>query len=298
MAATRTYKLNEKFFNKIDTEEKAYILGFIMADGGIYMKNAHRLYFSLSYRDIEILNKIQAAMESNYDIKIIEQSNSFGESTIARLVLNSKTLVNDLIALGFDNNKTGNEFIPDIEPALIRHFLRGFFDGDGTIFKSRGYDTVGFTSSLDMLNAISELLSKELGLGIKKIYTESRNKQAYRLYYSRQEEVYKIYNYLYDNATIYLERKKDKFVDTITKLDQEKSKLDEMNNLRTNLKEFIKKNKIKQKDFAESIGVKPLWLNEFLTGRKKTISDEIQQKIIAKKENYDNALIQSLVNEK
>lgn len=285
MATIRTYRINEKFFNKIDTEEKAYILGFIMADGGIYINNAHRLYFSLSYKDIEILNKIQAAMESNYDIKIIEQSNSFGKSTIARLTIYCKEIIDDLLALGFDNNKTGNEFIPNIEPALIRHFLRGFFDGDGTIFKSRGYDTVGFTSSLDMLNAINELLSKELSLDIKKIYTESGNKQAYRLYYSKQEEVYKIYNYLYDNATIYLERKKDKFVDTITKLNQEKSKLNEINNLRTSLKEFIKKNKIKQKDFAESIDVKSLWLNEFLTGRKKTIPDEIKLAIERKISN-------------
>lgn len=285
MATIRTYRINEKFFNEIDTEEKAYILGFIMADGGIYINNAHRLYFSLSYKDIEILNKIQAAMESNYDIKIIEQSNSFGKSTIARLTIYCKEIIDDLLALGFDNNKTGNEFIPNIEPALIRHFLRGFFDGDGTIFKSRGYDTVGFTSSLDMLNAISELLSKELSLDIKKIYTESGNKQAYRLYYSKQEEVYKIYNYLYDNATIYLERKKDKFVDTITKLNQEKSKLNEINNLRTSLKEFIKKNKIKQKDFAESIDVKSLWLNEFLTGRKKTIPDKIKLAIERKISN-------------
>lgn len=285
MATIRTYRINEKFFNEINTEEKAYILGFIMADGGIYINNAHRLYFSLSYKDIEILNKIQAAMESNYDIKIIEQSNSFGKSTIVRLTIYCKEIIDDLLALGFDNNKTGNEFIPDINPALIRHFLRGFFDGDGTIFKSRGYDTVGFTSSLDMLNAISELLSKELSIDIKKIYTESGNKQAYRLYYSKQEEVYKIYNYLYDNATIYLERKKDKFVDTITKLNQKKSKLNEINNLRTSLKEFIKKNKIKQKDFAESIDVKSLWLNEFLTGRKKTIPDEIKLAIERKISN-------------
>lgn len=285
MATIRTYRINEKFFNEINTEEKAYILGFIMADGGIYINNAHRLYFSLSYKDIEILNKIQAAMESNYDIKIIEQSNSFSKSTIVRLTIYCKEIIDDLLALGFDNNKTGNEFIPDINPALIRHFLRGFFDGDGTIFKSRGYDTVGFTSSLDMLNAISELLSKELSIDIKKIYTESGNKQAYRLYYSKQEEVYKIYNYLYDNATIYLERKKDKFVDTITKLNQKKSKLNEINNLRTSLKEFIKKNKIKQKDFAESIDVKSLWLNEFLTGRKKTIPDEIKLAIERKISN-------------
>ena len=295
MATIRTYKVNNKFFNKIDTEEKAYILGFIMADGGIYINNAHRLYFSLSYKDIEILNRIQAAMESNYDIRIINQSNDFGESTIAKLTIYCKEIIDDLVALGFDNNKTGNEFIPDIEPNLMRHFLRGFFDGDGTIFKSRGYNTVGFTSSLDMLTAINELLFKELNLNTKNIYTESGNKQAYRLYYNRQEEVYKIYNYLYKDATIYLDRKKNKFMDTIVKLDQEKSRLNEINNLRTDLKEFIKKNKIKQKDFAESIGVKPLWLNEFLTGRKKTISDEIAQKIIAKKENYDNLLIQSLV---
>ena len=261
MTTKRKYKVDSMFFNKIDNEEKAYILGFIMADGGIYYSSknfSRRLYFSINEKDIEILNKIKIAMKSDYPIKKINQINSFGFSKIVKLTINSTDIVHDLIKLKYTNNKTGNEFIPRIEKSLLRHFIRGFFDGDGTIFKSRGYNTVGFTSSLNMLNSINELFSKELNLDVKKIYKESGDKKAYRLYYSQQEEVYKIYNYLYKDSTIYLERKKHKFNDTIDKIKNKKNRIDSINKLRIDLKSFIKENKIKQKDFAKSINVSPL----------------------------------------
>lgn len=68
----RKHKLNKSYFASIDSEEKAYWLGFLMADGCVYKgssKNSYRLQINLSFNDRDCLEKLNESIESDYDIK-------------------------------------------------------------------------------------------------------------------------------------------------------------------------------------------------------------------------------------
>lgn len=322
----RKYKLNEDYFEKIDTEAKAYFLGYMVADGYVYSirKNTETdsMAICLNEKDIDILKYFQKELETDRPIKIQQQSNNYGDSIISRLTVYSKKICSDLSKYGIVPNKTGNEVMPSIPNAFMKHFIRGFFDGDGTVFISRNYITVGFTSNENFLKNLTEFIHNELGLDIKNIYKESNTEKAYRLYYSRINEVDKIYNYLYNDATIYLERKKNKFKELLDIQNINHYKIEILkkynDNFANNIVYLRKTNNLKQKELASILGVSLSKMNKTEKNSKvidinlaKKISEffnidiadliiyplnEIQQKIVEKKEGFDEDIIKSLVN--
>ena len=204
----RKYKFDEEFFSIINTEEKAYWLGFIAADGCVYKNsNAWRLQINLKGSDIEHLEKLQLAIKSNYKIakKIV------GSSEVCQLKINSKIMCEYLIKQGIIERKSLVVRMPKIEHNLQRHFIRGYFDGDGSIknFKDKNnrhrynFNIVG---GAEMLNSINEAMPCQLAL-----YKVKRSTPIFSLETTDKKKIMKIYNFLYKDATIYLERKKDVF---------------------------------------------------------------------------------------
>ena len=124
----RIPNLNKDFFKTIDNEFKAYILGFIYADGYIE-SNERTLAFNINEKDIDILYKIKECMNCNNEIR------KSSTKKCVRLHLSSIDLVDDLKKLGVTRNKTQKISFPKIDKELLRHFLRGYFDGDGHIGK-------------------------------------------------------------------------------------------------------------------------------------------------------------------
>jgi intein/homing endonuclease len=120
-------------------------------------------------------------------------------------VYNNK-MINDLINKGCFNNKTFIIEFPKLNNELIRHFIRGYFDGDGTIcIDTNNKNKFGFTSgSYVFLKRIQEILIS-IGLTELKI---SDYKTYYRISWTRLNDLNLIYNYLYKNSTIFLNRKK------------------------------------------------------------------------------------------
>ena len=116
------YKFREDAFENIDSEEKAYWLGFLWADG--YCKSG----IDIELTDEDHIIKLKEFLKINN--KIIQRNRN--NSTTFRLNCNSKKLANDLVALGFDL-KDNRINIPNIKDELLRHFIRGYFDGDGCI---------------------------------------------------------------------------------------------------------------------------------------------------------------------
>ena len=126
----RTYSVNEDYFNKIDSEDKAYFLGLLYADGYNYTagKNKH---FSLSLVDTDVLILFKKAINSKHSIyKIKLQNERYTQQY--RLQINSKKLCERLTQLGCIQNKgkvltfPSNDNLPQ---ELIPHFIRGYFDG-------------------------------------------------------------------------------------------------------------------------------------------------------------------------
>lgn len=221
----RVNNLNENYFETIDSEEKAYFLGFLLADGCVAkssptLSKPDTLSVILNVKDIEILEFMKNQLEADNKIIFNTTTNNFGTSNTCRFVVRSTKLCSDLIKAGITPRKTGKERIPEMSSELMPHYIRGFFDGDGCITKSRSYATVGFTSCYECLEQLNIIFHDTLNLEMKNIHKESGSKQAFRLYYGKISDVCSLYDYFYDNATIYLKRKKDKFEELSPKIQE------------------------------------------------------------------------------
>lgn len=213
----RIYKVNEDFFKCINTEEKAYILGFICADGHI---EKDRLNITVSIKDIDILEKIRYAMHSNHLIKEVQRTNPYKKTNrenliLSELMIGSVELVKPLFNMGLTTNKTytlNGDILKYIPKYLIRDFLRGYFDGDGNVFFGRRYSS-GYKYNVNICGNEDFLLKSF------QVYFPSNNK-LYKDLYSRQCYVWKISQkdkvrdfmyYLYYNSSIFLQRKYNEF---------------------------------------------------------------------------------------
>lgn len=197
----RKHSFNDDYFEVIDTEEKAYWLGFIMADGCVYKGTGktYRLQINLKYDDIAHLNKFQKAIGSDYQVAVKE----VGGARVAQLKINSTKLCNDLIALGVTERKSLVCQMPKLPQELIRHFIRGYFDGDGCISLSvndRLRKSVSILGGEPMLYSINE----HLGLTFRQV----KGKNVYEIYSQDSDKMIEVYHYLFDDSVIYLSRKK------------------------------------------------------------------------------------------
>lgn len=218
------YFLNENYFEIIDTEEKAYWLGFLYADGNVFAKNGQNvLTLSLQSSDEDHIIKFNNALDSNAKIsrytRVLDEKYSASELSI--LKIGSKKLVSDLINIGCVPNKTFKTVFPseDIVPRhLIKHFIRGVFDGDGCISISHENDgrknphiDFQILGTKELLDGISLALFEEGVLMKEAPVKQIPNQKIYRLRVGGIFNAIRIKKYLYESATVYLERKFDKF---------------------------------------------------------------------------------------
>lgn len=214
----RKNKLNDSYFEVIDDEHKAYWLGFIMADGCITRteKNGpyNRFEFNLKEDDIELLNLFQKDLESNYQIKIKQNVNKKRDicTTICNIRISSRKLVNSLIANEITPNKTGKEVLPKTIPEqYIKDFIRGYFDGDGSLTINKSFRIC--SSSIDILNSINKYLKNTLNITFN-VYEDKSYKIPFFTIDSNNRKNNKIVlDHLYNNATIYLNRKYERYLD-------------------------------------------------------------------------------------
>ena len=214
--ANRKYKLNHHFFKEIDNEEKAYWLGFLMADGCVVRTDSHKTYNRLEVHlkssDYMHLKKLNNSLNANYPIKIFNKTNKTldFDYSIARLRITSSILVSDLIKNNITPNKTGKEIIPNTVPKkLIKHFIRGFLDGDGTITVNK---TSGFcSSSITIIEEINNFIYKELNMKCN-ILKSNDNVPIYTISYSSKKSKI-LLDYLYKDSKIYLDRKYKRYID-------------------------------------------------------------------------------------
>ena len=136
-------KGNSQYFNTIDTNAKAYIVGFIAADGALVkIKNTESSNFALTitikHTDISILEFIKSEIGNSHNIQHIIRPSSFDKSKIihhVRLSFVNKELTDNLIKLGITPNKSlsmGN-IINNVPVKYRKAFIIGYFDGDGSV---------------------------------------------------------------------------------------------------------------------------------------------------------------------
>ncbi|MCK9429171.1 MAG: hypothetical protein M0R17_04145 [Candidatus Omnitrophica bacterium] len=216
MGRPKKYTLNENYFNKIDTENKAYILGFIYADGSIN-RASNSFTVGLAAKDIEILEFIKS--ELKYSGSICHNKKG---SII--LTITSKVIKNDLIKLGIIPNKTyESKSLPTIDNNLISHMMRGFFDGDGSIYKTMNKKHIeysaNFTNNYNVLEIIKNWLYANNILSTTIRYRRGiSNKFACMLDIKGNNNIEKLYKLFEINKYFSLSRKRNRFNEFIKHL--------------------------------------------------------------------------------
>lgn len=199
----RKRAVNKDFFECIDTEEKAYWLGFLFADG---YNDERRGYIEvgLAKKDKRHLEKFKEAIESEHAIA----DRLIGSSHAVRLIFCSRKMSNDLSKHGCVQAKSLILEFPNTVPEeLVHHFIRGYFDGDGSVSVNLekgtyGSSVLGTKKFLDQLRTYTNLSMTKY----------DKKGESFALRYSGRKNLLKIYDYLYKDATIFLDRKRDKFL--------------------------------------------------------------------------------------
>jgi len=223
--ANRKYNVNHHYFDIIDTEEKAYWLGFMYADGYIIyrrksnQKSVNIVGLTLSAKDVAHIEKFKKAISAENPIRISKANFYLIKKYIGRRYLQAKLnitshlLCENLIKLGCVPRKSLIIKFPSqkiISDDLLCHFLRGYFDGDGWITHSviknqqRKHYKLGICSGsrkfiLGMRDKISSIL------GINASLTKRKNLTI--INYAGNWNFMAIADWLYKDATIFLERK-------------------------------------------------------------------------------------------
>jgi hypothetical protein len=203
-------KVNDKYFEEIDTEHKAYWLGFLYADGYVRIKhNGGQLKLKLSIKDrchIEAFkNDIKSEHRIEDSIEFFKKNDKKYASHYSVINIYNTKIINDLIKLGCVQNKTQKIRLPNLNNGFINHFIRGYFDGDGCIHKQKNLPN-SFAISIVSNNDFIEDIIEYLKMG--HIY---KQKNYSTLYITKIDDVKKFKDFIYENSTIYLKRKKEKF---------------------------------------------------------------------------------------
>lgn len=215
----RTYRAKDSFFDEINTEEKAYLLGFFYADG--YLTNDKRMGIRLQYTDEEIIKLFQKYICPENPIEHGNNQN-FKRKPQVSIRWRSKNMYEKLQSLGFAIDKTHVQsnifkFIPE---NLKRHFLRGFTDGDGCIQVKNLENGHNRKISIAWSNGTSQIL-KDIVEWLPKFSWKLYNKNTYFvLRIDVRKSVYEIIKLLYTDCNIYLSRKKclaDKIIEFCNK---------------------------------------------------------------------------------
>jgi hypothetical protein len=211
--AHRKYNLDESFFEKIDNEEKAYWLGFLAGDGAITDEN--RLRLRLAINDKKHLQRFKKAIKWDGRDYLPKHQDAL------EVNFRSLKIIKDLAKYFVTSRKTYTVKFPDIPKSLERHFIRGKFDADGCINKTvrvnRGESGQiyvchsGEFSIEGNKEFIFALQNRLVELGLPRNSINYSGKKINRVRYGGINQLKTIYKYLYESATIFLERKKKVF---------------------------------------------------------------------------------------
>ena len=203
----RKYTLNENYFDVIDTQEKAYIVGLLFSDGCISETN-NAISISLKEEDKDILLKINKEIGSNRPLMFLNYNDKNKNwSNQYKLVINSKHMVESLRKLGvFQNKSLKIEFPSWVSDEYYFHFLRGYIDGDGSIFKTE--KRMSFIATESFCNSVSKYLYDNLSVHCSISVCHNKTDVPTRdLRISGAKQVKTVLDKIYENASIYLDRK-------------------------------------------------------------------------------------------
>jgi len=212
-------KVNKDFF-KTWTHEMAYVLGFFAADGYITVNKRGGHFWCIQICDKELLEQIKKCVGSEHKISI--RTRKGNESDIFRLQIGSKEMCNDLRKLGMRERKTKSLSVPSVPDEYFSDFVRGYFDGDGSVWvgqihKERKTKSVAIRSVFTSCSGdfLESLRVRMESFGILSGVLRKEKDSYYRLIYSVRGSL-KLYDFMYNHEvslseSLLLNRKKSVF---------------------------------------------------------------------------------------
>lgn len=204
--AARSLKCNHHFFNQPMDEARAYWIGFILADGSVSKQSYGRtkvLSIALKYSDNGHLEKFKSDLGSQH--KIIPVSYKTGHKG-ARLAISSSELVDALAEYNIVPRKSADQkFSEKIPPDLLRHYFRGYFDGNGGIARHQSSKWIIYNvSSKGFLERFVRWTVDEVGGHSAEV---SFSDGIYRVSWTGTHRCKEILDLMYRGANISLDRK-------------------------------------------------------------------------------------------
>ena len=217
----RLYTCDEQYFEHIDTEEKAYWLGFIYADGYVSrVNNSMRFGLSIMNDDIDHLRKFQKAISTDtpiHEYTVTSSGYKIG-AKYCRIIIANDKFANNLVNQGCYEHKTKILEPPRFLPKdLEKHFIRGFLDGDGSITQNNSkYGlsyTIRWTSTDSMLLWImSHLIDHDIIQHPYKLYKRRKTDTVSSFEFGGNNLTKKFLDYIYNGASIWLDRKHNRYL--------------------------------------------------------------------------------------
>lgn len=214
------YNFDESYFDVIDTEHKAYWLGFLMADGYILSKRkgkrkneSQSFGFAISVKDMEMFDYFKKDLQAENPVNIYRNTTtSFGDDfSYGRILLTSQHAVDSLKSHGIVENKTFVTEMPALSEELIPHFIRGYSDGDGSVTRDiNNRVSWAFCGTKELLTSFQEYFGTNYKLSQR---FPERHNNNWTLKISGWTNVPRLLDIVYKDATIYLKRKYDKYVE-------------------------------------------------------------------------------------
>ncbi len=192
-------------------------MGYIASDGTVTPQHTIRI----TSIDKEILDKIKNVIDKELLVKNRHDPVNKKHNIRYKLEFHSYQITKDICRyLQINSGKKSNKILfPDIKHDLQQHFIRGYFDGDGSIFYDKQYPRVSFTSgSLQFLESINTVYNN-VGNILKDNRKNKYTTECYNLRFNGFRGINLLYD-LYNNATIYMNRKYTKYLQFYTYIDR------------------------------------------------------------------------------
>ena len=191
------------YFNKIDSIEKAYIIGFIACDSAISQKCQVEISVEKSDREIADFIAKEFGCKVNVD-------NTFNKETRRFPRVRFSKKVSDVLKFVGGNLKI-DRHLPIVRKDLNRYLLLGAFDADGCITwgrrkdKNRIWHKISFTTSLDIAICLQQILIKELD--ISTVVRPKSKENCYIIEFANRKDILKFLDYIYCDNFVVLQRK-------------------------------------------------------------------------------------------
>ena len=171
----------------------------------------------MARKDEEHIRKFLKHINSNYPINRYISKSKYGQCEYSRILIKSVELINDLKDKGVLNNKSLILKFPEeskLDRSFYRHFIRGYFDGYGSLVLS--YNSINFKvcGTKEFLEKLIEIFnfSPQYSYQNKLFKRKDDDKNNYYISYGGKYKTLNIMNYLYEDSSIHLDRKYKKYL--------------------------------------------------------------------------------------